>query len=97
MIIKSLDCAKTLLYYECVDSLSLKLEKVNRRRKILANNEIRLEAAGKGVRLWEVAANLGIRDSEFSRRLRHELPDEEKARIREIIREVAEQHEREGA
>lgn len=63
----------------------------------MANNEIRLEAAGKGVRLWEVAANLGIRDSEFSRRLRHELPDEEKARIREIIREVAEQHEREGA
>ena len=61
------------------------------------NLDIRQEARGAGVCLWEIADKLGVHDTRFSCILRRELPDKEKARIREIIREVAEQHEREGA
>lgn len=61
------------------------------------NLDIRQEAKNAGVFIWEIAEGLGMHDTNFCRRLRHELPDKEKARIREIIREVAEQHKREGA
>ena len=54
-----------------------------------ANQEIRLEAAGRGIKLWEIADKLGITDSYFSRKLRHELPPEEKAKLQEIIAELA--------
>lgn len=51
----------------------------------MANQDIRLEAAGAGVKLWQIADKLGIADNNFSRKLRKELPEEQKAKIREII------------
>lgn len=42
------------------------------------NKEIRQAAKSKGVMLWQLAEALGIQDSGLSRKLRHELPDEEK-------------------
>ncbi len=54
------------------------------------NTEIRLSAKAYGVRLWEVAAELGINDGNFSRKLRHELPAEEKQKILEIIERLKE-------
>jgi hypothetical protein len=54
-----------------------------------ANNEIRTQSKGKGVYLWEIADKLGIVDASFSRKLRHELPQEEKERIFKIIDEIA--------
>ena len=52
------------------------------------NVDIRLEAAGAGIKLWRIAEALGIPDSSLSRKLRRELPDEEKVKIREIIEEL---------
>lgn len=49
------------------------------------NQEIREAAKAQGVRLWQIAEALGMADSNFSRKLRHELPQEEKSRILRII------------
>ena len=54
-----------------------------------ANTDIRTKAADTSVYLWQIANALGIRDNEFSRRLRFELPDNEKARIFEVIDDIA--------
>lgn len=53
------------------------------------NKDIRHHAARRGVKLWQIADALGIADSSFSRKLRKELPDEEKNRIIAIIDELA--------
>lgn len=54
-----------------------------------ANKDIRELATVNNVKLWQIAAGLGITDNSFSRKLRFELPDEEKSKIREIIHELA--------
>ena len=53
------------------------------------NKEIRSAAKSAGVLLWEIANRLGIQDSAFSRKLRRELPPEEKEKILGIIEELA--------
>ena len=55
----------------------------------MSNQDIRLTAAGAGVRLWQIADALGISDYKFSRKLRKELPQEEKENIFSIIRELS--------
>ena len=39
--------------------------------------------------MWQIAEALGIADCSLSRKLRRELPDDEKAKIFAIIRELA--------
>ena len=56
---------------------------------IRANMDIRQEAKAAGVKLWQVADRLGITDGNFSRKLRRELPAEEKNKIIGIIKEIA--------
>lgn len=51
----------------------------------MRNLDIRAAAAGSGVKLWEIAAVLNINDGNFSRKLRKELPQDEKKRILDII------------
>lgn len=53
------------------------------------NEEIRRYAAGKGVRLWQVADRLGIADTSLSRKLRKELLADGKQEIRRVIDELA--------
>lgn len=53
------------------------------------NIEVRRAAAMSGIKLWQIADQLHITDSYFSRKLRHELPDEEKQKIFAIIEELA--------
>ena len=55
------------------------------------NQDIRRTAAGAGVKLWQIADALGIADASFSRKLRKELPQEEKEKIFSIIRELAQE------
>ena len=55
----------------------------------MKNVDIRNEVREAGIKLWQVAEQLGMSDSAFSRRLRHELPDSKKEQIRKIIREMA--------
>lgn len=51
----------------------------------MINQDVRLKAAGSGVRLWQVAEALGMRDDAFSKKLRRELSKEEKQKIFDII------------
>lgn len=54
----------------------------------IANNDIRTRAEKAGVRLWQIAEKVGINDGNFSRKLRRELPQEEKEKIFRIIVEL---------
>ena len=51
----------------------------------MCNKEIREAAKRAGIRLWQVAEACGVNDGNFSRKLRKELPQEEKQMILEII------------
>jgi hypothetical protein len=55
----------------------------------MKNQDIKRTAAGAGVKLWQVAEALGIADCSLSRKLRRELPAEEKAKIFAIIDRLA--------
>lgn len=56
----------------------------------MKKNVIIREAAQKhGLYLWEVAEACGYNDANFSRKLRHELPDAEQKRIIGIIETLA--------
>lgn len=52
--------------------------------------EIRRAAARNGLKLWEVAEACGVTDSTFSRKLRRELPSEQREHILNTIRNLAE-------
>lgn len=55
----------------------------------IANKKIRNAARDAGVRLWQIAECIGINDCNFSRKLRRELPDQEKMEILNIIKTLA--------
>lgn len=54
-----------------------------------ANMEIRAAAKRTGVRLWQIAERVGVNDGNFSRKLRRELPPDEREKILTIINELA--------
>lgn len=56
----------------------------------MANKDIRLAAGAKGLKLWQIADALGITDSYFSRKLRKELPPEDKEKIFTLIAQLEE-------
>ncbi len=58
---------------------------------MVANMQIREFAQKNGVKLWEIAARIGITDSNFSRKLRQELPQEKTVQILSIIEDIAAQ------
>ena len=53
------------------------------------NIDLRVHAQLKGVFLYEVAERLGISVPTLTRRLRNELPDDDKAEIKRIIDEIS--------
>lgn len=53
------------------------------------NLEIRFSAKNKGVKMWQIAEELHIQDSALSRKLRHELPEDEREKILTIIDRLA--------
>lgn len=55
------------------------------------NLDVRRTASEAGVKLWQIAEVLGIADCNFSRKLRKELPQEEKKKIFSIIRELSQE------
>ena len=55
----------------------------------MKNQEIKDTAKQNGVRMWMIADALGIADTTFCRKLRRELPAEEKEKIFGIIRELS--------
>lgn len=59
----------------------------------MKNNDIKEAAKRAGVRLWQVAEVYGMNDGNFSRKLRKELPQEEKEKILEIIDRLAQEQQ----
>ena len=55
----------------------------------MENSQIRNRAQETGVKLWEIADRYGVNDGNFSRKLRRELPVEERERILAIIDQIA--------
>ena len=55
----------------------------------MCNKEIRDYARINNVKLWQIADKLNLYDSNFSRLLRHELSEEKKQQIYNIIDELA--------
>lgn len=58
------------------------------------NLEIRQKAKEKGVLLWEVADALKISEATMTRKLRKELPPEEKSQLLNIIEKLAKEKDR---
>lgn len=56
----------------------------------IKNTEIRRAAKDAGVALWEVAEALEISEFTFIRRLRKELPDDEREQALAIIEKLSE-------
>lgn len=54
----------------------------------MANAEIRAKLAFNGVKQYLLAEALGITETALSRKLRKELPEEEKSRISSLIDEM---------
>lgn len=57
------------------------------------NKDIRVMARNHGVRLWQIASKLNMQDSNFSKMLRTELPNEKKENIIKIIKEIVKERE----
>lgn len=55
----------------------------------MCNADVRTAAKNAGVFLYQVAAAMGISEPTMTRKLRFELPDEEKQTIFEIIDKIA--------
>lgn len=58
-----------------------------------ANQDVRAHFDSKGVRHWQVADKLLMSESLFSRKLRRELSEREKAIVIEAIDKVAAENE----
>ena len=54
-----------------------------------ANKDIKTKARANGVLLWEIADKLELTDSNFSRKLRRELPADEMEDFFSLIDEIA--------
>ena len=59
----------------------------------MPNQEVREAAKAAGVKLWQVAEGLGMCDSVFSRKLRHELPEKTKHQALEVIKKLEKEAE----
>lgn len=59
------------------------------------NQVIRREARACNVPLWRIAVRLGISEPTMTRRLRKELPEEERQKILDVIHRLAEETDRE--
>jgi len=65
---------------------------VNNKKKeelALSNEDLKAIAKKSGLYLWQVADIYGLSDTNFSKLLRKELPDEKKNRILAIIKELS--------
>lgn len=58
-----------------------------------ANEKLKVYAKEREVFLWQIAERLSLQDSNFSKKLRRELPEEERKRILRIIDEIAAERE----
>lgn len=55
----------------------------------MLNQDVREAAKAAGVKLWQIAESLGMADSAFSRKLRHELPEETRRQALAVIAQLS--------
>ena len=55
---------------------------------MIANCELRKYATNNGVKHWQIAERLGMSESVFCRKMRHEMKDDEKIAVYEAIDQV---------
>lgn len=55
----------------------------------MSNAELRQEATNKGVKLWEIANEIGIADTTFSKWMRKELSADRKKVVHEAIHAIS--------
>ncbi len=53
------------------------------------NKSLRLYAASRGVRLWEIAEKFHLAEATFSKRMRKEFSEEDAERFRNYVDEIA--------
>ena len=56
----------------------------------MKNQDLREEITRARIKLYEIAEQLGITDCTFSRKLRHELSENDKTEIRTAIKKILE-------
>jgi len=56
----------------------------------MANKDIKRAIGGRGLTKWQVADALGISEATFYRKMRNELPEEEKQKILAVIEAMGE-------
>lgn len=57
-------------------------------KMIRSNEDIRQAIIGAGLKFWQIAYKLNLNDGNFSRKLRKELSEAERAKILAIIDEI---------
>lgn len=53
--------------------------------RVKANLDVRECAKKAGVYLWQIAAAIGVSEPTFNRRMRVEMPDNEKEEVKKVI------------
>lgn len=53
------------------------------------NTEIRVLAAERRIKMWQIADAIGIADTTFSKWMRRELPEDKKRQVLEAIDAIA--------
>lgn len=78
----------SILYLETIAKSKI-IEIVSEGRIKMANEDIRDYAKLHKVKLWEIAAELGITDVTLSKKLRFEIDADEKRKIMKLIDQIA--------
>ena len=55
----------------------------------MQNNDLRETARKSNVTLWQIADKLRVSEPTMTRKLRHELPEEEKQKLLETIKQLS--------
>lgn len=61
---------------------------MNQNRHIVANKDIRIRCLESGIRFWQIALQLGVSPETITRRLRTELPENEKEVFYRAIEQI---------
>ena len=59
----------------------------------MQNLDLRKSAKAAGIPLWRIAEALEISEPTMTRKLRHELPENEKKQLLDLIKQLAEEGE----
>ena len=91
-MLPGIDFPKSLHYNDIVTKTATKINpKIEKRwKKVKANQDIRNAVAVHGFKLWELAEALGVNDGNLSRKLRRELPNDQKEHIFRTIDRMVE-------